>query len=539
MHIGLVIKQRNWQGRLAGLPVETEVLDARALRVQTKKLALPATGFAEVSYTSSYESPTGEYQINVYLVKNDKRSTLLGSTTVNVKEFLPDRMKIETRLSKTSAKGWVDPKEMKASIALANLYGTPATDRRVKSRVELSPAGFSFSEFRDYSFYDSLFDEKKERQHETVDLGEQTTNADGGAEFDLQLDRFADATYSMNFFAEAFEGEGGRSITGQANVLVSALPYVVGYKADGNLSYINANTPLAVHLLAVDPQLKRIALENVTLDVIAQEHVSVVAKKENGSYGYESVLKERVAKSEKIAIGPDGLRYPLPTNEPGDYIVELRDEGGRKVSRIRFSVVGSGIVKRALDKNSELQVKLPRAQYNSGEEIEISITAPYAGSGLITIERDKVYALHWFKTDAASSVQRIKVPDGFEGSGYINVALIRALDSKEIFASPLSYGVVPFTANIEKRRLKIDLQTAAIAKPGEPLHISYKTDRPSRIAVFAVDQGILQVSDYKLPDPLGFFFRKCALGSGDVANHGLDHAGVLGPAFDVRLRGRR
>jgi uncharacterized protein YfaS (alpha-2-macroglobulin family) len=511
IHIGLVIKQRNWQGRLAGLPVETEVVDSRDLKVQTKKIALPAVGFAEASYTTSYESPTGEYTINVYLVKNDKRSTLLGSTTVNVKEFLPDRMKIETRLSKTSAHGWVDPKEMKASIALANLYGTPASDRRVKSRVELSPASFSFSEFRDYSFYDSLLDEKKERQPETVDLGEQNTNADGGAEFDLQLDRFADATYSMQFFAEAFEGEGGRSITGQASVLVSALPYVVGYKADGNLGYINANTPRAVDLLAVDPQLKRIALANLTLDVIAQEHVSVVAKKENGSYGYESVLKERVAKSEKIAISADGLRYQLPTNEPGDYIVELRDDGGRKVSRIRFSVVGSGIVKRALDKDSELQVKLSRAQYNSGEEIEISITAPYAGSGLITIERDKVYALAWFKTDAASSVQRIKVPDGFEGSGYINVALIRALDSKEVFTSPLSYGVVPFTANIEKRRLKVELQTAAISKPGEPFHISYKTDRPSRIAVFAVDQGILQVSDYKLPDPLGFFFRKCAL----------------------------
>src|ERR1700716_3544718 len=146
----------------------------------------------------------------------------------------------------------------------------------------------------------------------------------------------------------------------------------------------------------------------------------------------------------------------------------MRDSGQRKVRRIRFSIVGRGPGKRAVDKNSELQVKLERTQYNSGEEIAISITAPYAGSGLITIERDKVYAVRWFKADAASTVQRIKVPDGFEGSGYINVALIRALASKEIFTSPLSYGVVPFTANIEKRRLKVDLQTAATAKPGEP-----------------------------------------------------------------------
>ncbi|PYL07232.1 MAG: hypothetical protein DME34_07265 [Verrucomicrobia bacterium] len=108
-------------------------------------------------------------------------------------------------------------------------------------------------------------------------------------------------------------------------------------------------------------------------------------------------------------------------------------------------------------------------------------------------------------------MQRIRVPENFEGSGYINVAFVRALDSKEIFVSPLSYGVVPFTANQEKRRLKIDINAAATAKPGEPLHINYKTDRPSKIVIFAVDEGILQVTDYKTPDPLGFYFRKCML----------------------------
>ena len=71
--------------------------------MQTKKLALPAMGFAEVSYQTAYESPTGEYTHQCLSGEERQASTLLGSTTVNVKEFLPDRMKIETRLSKTSA----------------------------------------------------------------------------------------------------------------------------------------------------------------------------------------------------------------------------------------------------------------------------------------------------------------------------------------------------------------------------------------------------------------------------------------------------
>ena len=166
----------------------------------------------------------------------------------------------------------------------------------------------------------------------------------------------------------------------------------------------------------------------------------------------------------------------------------------------------------ALEKNAELEIKLNAKEYNAGDEIAVSVTAPYSGYGLITIEREKVYGYSWFQTNTPSSIQHIRLPRSFEGSGYVNVAFVRALDSKEIFVSPLSYGVVPFTANIEKRRLKIDLQTAAKAKPGEPLHIGYKTDRPSKIVIFAVDQGILQVTDYKTPDPLAYLFRKCALG---------------------------
>src|SRR5207302_10815844 len=97
------------------------------------------------------------------------------------------------------------------------------------------------------------------------DLGEKKTDNDGHAEFELQLERFADSTYSMRFIAEGFEGEGGRSVTGYVNALVSALPYVIGYKAEGDLHYLDSHKPRGVDLIAVDPQLNRIAVENVTL----------------------------------------------------------------------------------------------------------------------------------------------------------------------------------------------------------------------------------------------------------------------------------
>src|SRR5947209_3997597 len=315
----------------------------------------------------------------------------------------------------------------------------------------------------------------------------------------------------MRISAEGVEAEVVRRVTTTSTSLISALPYVIGCKPDGDLRYMDTNKPRVVDLVAVDPQLNRIALGNVTANIIAQEYVSVLTKQESGKFAYESVLKERTTKSEKVSVAANGFRYALPTNEPGNYIFELRDDQDRRLTKLQFCVVGHGAVSRSLEKNSELNVKLDREQYNSGDEIAISITAPYAGNGLITIERDHVYAQQWFQANTASSVQHIRVPENFEGSGYVNVAFVRAIDSKEIFVSPLSYGVVPFTSNKEKRRLKVEINASATAKPGEPLHINYKTDRPSKIVIFAVDEGILQVTDYKTPDPLGFYFRKCML----------------------------
>ena len=72
----------------------------------------------------------------------------------------------------------------------------------------------------------------------------------------------------------------------------------------------------------------------------------------------------------------------------------------------------------------------------------------------------------WFTTDKTSTVQHIRLPEGLDGTGYINVSFIRALDSQEIFMSPLSYGVVPFKANRDRRRIDVSLQTRKSKQAG-------------------------------------------------------------------------
>jgi hypothetical protein len=287
---------------------------------------------------------------------------------------------------------------------------------------------------------------------------------------------------------------------------------VIGAKPDGDFDYVQMGSARTVQWIALDPTLQPIALAGLECRLVERVYLSVLSKQDDGTYAYDSVRRENVIRSENVELGAEGLKYALPTEAPGDFVLELRakDSGG-SVSRVSFNVIGRGAVARSLEKNAELQVKLSRPQYDAGEEMEISVVAPYTGSGLITIERDKVYAHTWFKADRTSTVQHIRVPADLEGTGYVNVCFVRALDSKEVFMSPLSYAAIPFKVNLERRRLPITLRTPAQARPGEPFRIGYKTDRPARIVIFAVDQGILQVSNFEPPNPLAHFFRKTAL----------------------------
>jgi uncharacterized protein YfaS (alpha-2-macroglobulin family) len=506
-HVGMVVKASDWSTPPAGLPLEATVIDPRGLEVLKKKLSLSAVGLETLQYTTEETSPTGNYQVYLYVVNDGHRGNLLGSTTVRVEEFLPDRMRITTRFSAGPTEGWVSPAGLKGLVTLKNLFGIPAAGRRVTAEVSLTPAYPRFGKHPGYVFHDPL----RAPRSFTERLEETTTNEQGEAEVALGLEKFEKATWRVSFLGEGYEAEGGRGVSSAASLLVSPLPYLVGFKPDGALNYLSRGSARAVDFIAVDPTLKRVAVRGLKAELVERRWVSVLTQQSSGAYRYQSVRRDTVLSTRDLPLGEGGFQYALPTEHPGDFVVVVKDAEGTELSRVEYSVAGHANLTRALEKNAELEVKLARGEYAPGEDIELSIKAPYTGAGLITIERDRVYAWKWFRTDSTSSVQTLRVPRGLEGNGYVNVTFVRAMDSQEIFMSPLSYGVVPFTVTRGGRALQVTLTSADKARPGEPYRIRYRGSRAGKVVVFAVDAGILQVAGYRMPDPGAHFFQKRAL----------------------------
>ena len=390
---------------------------------------------------------------------------------------------------------------------MQNLFGTPATNRRVEATLTLQPAYPAFRSYPDHRFYDPL----RAKEGYSDKLAEGTTDNEGNALFELGLDRYARATYRLHFLARAFEPEGGRSVAADTAMLVSELPYLVGFKPDGELGYVSRGTVRSVNLIAIDSKAKKIAVKDLKLELMERRFVSVLLKQPNGTYKYESRPKEIAIKESLLSIPAGGLNMPLEASAPGNFFYRIRNADGVEQNRIEYSVPGAGNVTRSLDRNAELQLTLKSKDVTAGEDIEVSIRAPYAGAGLITIERDKVYAHQWFKAGTQASVQKIKLPADFEGNGYVTVQFIRDPGSDEIFMSPLSYGTVPFSVNLARRTNKLAFTAPAKVKPGEVLKIKLSAAQPTRAVVFAVDEGILQVARYKEADPLAHFFQKRSL----------------------------
>ncbi|WP_317931062.1 alpha-2-macroglobulin [Halioxenophilus sp. WMMB6] len=510
-NLGIIVKQANL-ANVERIPVELAIRGPRGNQVKVHRFKLPAKGFAEFQFPTSATTETGDYSAALYLVRDNRyRGRQLGYVDFSVEEFQPDTLKITSELQNVGERGWSTAAKITAQTQLQNLFGSPAQERTMLANLSVQPFNFKFAEYSSYHFTDPFFDKDREPLSIDTELPEQKTDADGLAQFELDLSRFDQGTYLLNFTAEGFDQDGGRSVFASNRALVSPLAQLVGYQADGKLDYINADSTRTVSFIAIDNTLAPIDAGDLTLTVIQQEPISTLVRQRNGTYEYQTVVRKKVINSQAFTIAKAGTELKLDTHTPGDYWLEVTDSKQQRLARVPYSVVGFANLAGTIDKSAELQLKLNKSDYKPGETIEMNIKAPYAGAGLITLESDHVISHQWFKTATESSLQSIKIPETLEGNAYVNVAFVRAPDSEEIFTSPLSYAVEPFSIDKSRRRVEIELTHDKIVRPGKPMAIHYQTNQPARIALFAVDVGILQVAGVHTPDPLGHFLKKRAL----------------------------
>ena len=518
MIIGGIIKSKSFKS-LAGVPVKFEITDSRGRNVMERTFSLNADGMFDVKYDISAAAPIGEYNLSIYSVNTrNKPQDILGTTVFRVEEFVPDTMKISAEIPGAHDNGWISPDNLSANVSLRNLFGTPASNIALGANATLRPADFSFSEFQEYTFTRNFTSgtgmaDGAARSGQTYTAEIRTTDTDNGgmATIPIAFDRaIADGTYILTANIRTMDAAAGNTVQATVTARVSDAKYLVGYRAKSNLDYITPGTPHHVNIIALDHTAQKTAAPGLTIRTMRRENLTSLVKDYAGYYKYQTVTRDKIISQNTFDIPTDGIDITLDTKNTGTHFLQIIDSADRILANIEYFVAGDASHSTTVDTNAEMGIKLNAAQYAPGDDIAVIITAPYTGTGLITIERDRVYAYKWFSTDATTSVQHIKMPAGFEGTGYVNVSFVRDINSHDIFTTPYAYAVAPMRASVASREIKIKLDVPEKVS-GNKLNIKYSTDKSARIMIFAVNSGILQVAKYRMPNPLGHFFQKSAL----------------------------
>ncbi len=517
--IGGVVKNKTFT-KLSGTPVKLEITDARGRTVYENAFSVSADGMFDAQYAVPDTAPIGEYTATLYLLTSKNRiQDTIGTTTFRVQEFTPDNLKIGATINGATENGWISPDDMTARVTLHNLFGTPATERRITARATLRPIDFTFPDYREYTFTPNFIagtglskNSVNRAQTFSVELPDTKTDMDGNATLDIKFNHsIPHGTYIMTLNINGFEGSSGTGVQTSITARVSDAKYLVGFHSNSNLRYISRDDARTVKLIALDASGARTDATDLKLRTVHRENLTSLIKDYNDYYKYQTITRDTTVSETDLKIASTGTtEIRLDTSHGGTYFVQIIDSDDNILANIDYFVADSSNTSMQSDTNAEMQIKLDKTEYAAGDNIAVSITAPYVGTGLITIERDKVYAYKWFQTDSTSSVQYITLPDEFEGSGYVNVSFVRDINSRDIFTTPYTFAVAPFRADTTKRNIKIKLGVQKVIT-NDKLTVEYTTNKNARIMIFAVNTGILQVAKYTLPNPLAHFFPKSAL----------------------------
>ena len=128
-------------------------------------------------------------------------------------------MKVDAGLSAHVADGWVKPGALKGLVDVHNLFGTPAAGRRVEASLTLN---FLLSGLPRAGPTITSTICVTRRTATPPQLQDGLTGDKGHAEVDLDLKKYADATYRLDFLAKAYEAGGGRNVAASSETLVSS-----------------------------------------------------------------------------------------------------------------------------------------------------------------------------------------------------------------------------------------------------------------------------------------------------------------------------
>jgi alpha-2-macroglobulin len=250
---------------------------------------------------------------------------------------------------------------------------------------------------------------------------------------------------------------------------------------------------------------------NAKVQVVKREYRTVLSK--NGSYfRYESQQEDKIINEQQISIGADA-KFNFTPRSPGDYELRIYRPGANAYVVKKFYSYGSwGGDNSSFEVNTEghIDIELNKDAYVAGDAAKLLFKTPFSGRMLVTVETDHVLSYHYLDVEKKTASMDLKLTSDHLPNIYITATLVKPHEVSDIPLT-VAHGFQNIRVEEKDRRIPVEIIAQNQVRSKTKQKVRVKATPGSYVSLAAVDNGILQVTDYKTPDPYSFFYQNKAL----------------------------
>lgn len=493
-------------------PASLELVNPQGQIVQKLTRTKHVDGFYNFSTRTESSAPTGVYLARV------KAGGAVFTKNIRIETIMPNRLKINLAYSRDMI--YSSDLSLNSPLEIKWLHGAPGRNLEAKVDVSLSQTETQFKNYKGYTFDNPAQNFYSETQ--TVFTGRTDDNGMMNVNAPLNDTKNAPGFLSANFTIRAFE-EGGSFSTDRFSIPVSPFSHYVGIKVPEpkeNDSYLETDIGHKVEIATVDEFGKPASRNGIEVKVYKLDwrwwwdNYNQDLSSYIGSNYHEPIYSEQLSSSNGKA------QFTLRVNRPswGRYLVYVKDtESGHASGKVVFIDWPSwaGKSPKGNEGSNVLTINSDKTEYKVGDKAKLLIPSPAGGKVLVNIENgSRTLLSKWVDTKEGTTEYEFTVTEDMTPNIYAFVHLIQPHAQTANDLPIRLYGVTSLMIKDENTILKPQIATSSVWKPEsqETVKVSEATGKEMAYTLAVVDEGLLDITRFKTPDPWKAFYAKEALG---------------------------
>ncbi|MDX5404520.1 MAG: hypothetical protein LPK28_03355, partial [Bacteroidota bacterium] len=426
----------------------------------------------------------------------------------------PNRLKISMRFAgDVLSSGTTEKVELEAKW----LTGLQAGAYKATVEMDLSSDRGGFESYPDHIFYDEW--KRFDWRSDVVFDGK--LEANGKKSLTLQIDEFKNAPglLKAGFNVKVFEPGGDFSIYRE---VLSLAPYrsMVGFKppkTEVSQPWLTSGETYRIPEVKVNGKGEMIKTGKVRSEVFKIDWRWWWSSENGRNAAYMNREFATPVKEEVFSLseGMGIFAFKVPTDDWGRYYVRFTDEeSGHSTGTFMYFDWPMGrdrSGRKGQEAVTELVFASEKESYKVGEQITLRIPTTTNGKLLVCLDKGSGPYKHlWVDGKAGMTEVTFPAEAGMAPTLYAYVMEIQPYE-QTLNDLPLRlYGVIPIGIENEDSRLSPIIKTPSKFKPNErySIEVSEKDGKPMSYTLAIVDEGLLDLTRFKTPQPWDHFYGR-------------------------------